>query len=115
MRHDLRQEPYAVTLHVRICAGGGQQWPSLPRPLQWIESARRHFSSPGQLNDGTDLTVVRELWSPPVSTPPVSDISIALTAVIGLISHPSQLRTLEHYSSRKATKGSIRDARRAGR
>ena len=31
MRHDLRQEPYAVTLHVRICAGGGQQWPSLPR------------------------------------------------------------------------------------
>ena len=23
MRHDLRQEPYAVTLHVRICAGGG--------------------------------------------------------------------------------------------
>jgi len=32
LRHDLRQEPYAVTLHVRICAGGGQQWPSLPRP-----------------------------------------------------------------------------------
>jgi hypothetical protein len=29
---DLRQEPYAVTLHVRICAGGGQQWPSLTRP-----------------------------------------------------------------------------------
>ena len=26
------QEPYAVTLHVRIRAGGGQQWPSLPRP-----------------------------------------------------------------------------------
>ena len=23
-RHDLRQEPYAVALHVRICAGGGQ-------------------------------------------------------------------------------------------
>ena len=22
--HDLRQEPYAVALHVRICAGGGQ-------------------------------------------------------------------------------------------
>ncbi len=32
LRHDLRQEPYAVTPHVRICAGGGQQWPSLPRP-----------------------------------------------------------------------------------
>ena len=31
-RYDLRQEPYAVTLHVRICAGGGQQWLSLPRP-----------------------------------------------------------------------------------
>ena len=34
MRHDPRQEPYAVTLHVRICAGGGQQWPSLPRPFK---------------------------------------------------------------------------------
>src|SRR5437016_10785745 len=33
LRQDLRQEPYAVTLHVRICAGGGRQWPSLPRPL----------------------------------------------------------------------------------
>src|ERR1700730_3404951 len=33
LRHDLRQEPYAVTPHVRICAGGDQQWPSLPRPL----------------------------------------------------------------------------------
>ena len=22
LRHDLRQEPYAVSLHVRICAGG---------------------------------------------------------------------------------------------
>jgi hypothetical protein len=32
LRHVLRQEPYAVTLHVRIYAGGGRQWPSLPRP-----------------------------------------------------------------------------------
>jgi hypothetical protein len=24
LRHNLRQEPYAVALHVRICAGGGQ-------------------------------------------------------------------------------------------
>lgn len=24
LRHDPRQEPYAVMLHVRICAGGGQ-------------------------------------------------------------------------------------------
>ena len=31
-----RQEPYAVIPLVRICAGGGQRWPSLPRP---------HFSS----------------------------------------------------------------------
>ena len=30
---DLRQEPYEVILHVRICAGDGQQWPFLPRPL----------------------------------------------------------------------------------
>ena len=27
------QEPSAVTLHVQICARGGQQWPSLPRPV----------------------------------------------------------------------------------
>ena len=32
--HHLRQEPYAVTPLVRICAGGGQQWPSLPRPVE---------------------------------------------------------------------------------
>ena len=32
MRHHHRQEPYAVMLHVRICAGGGGQLPSLPRP-----------------------------------------------------------------------------------
>ena len=30
-RHDSRQEPYAVAPHVRICAGGGGQPPSLPR------------------------------------------------------------------------------------
>jgi len=28
-----RQEPYAVIPLVRICAGGGQRWPSLPRPV----------------------------------------------------------------------------------
>jgi len=39
-RHDLRQEPYAVALHVRICAGGGQQWPSLPRPDIPMSSGR---------------------------------------------------------------------------
>lgn len=31
-RHDPRQEPYAVVPLVRICAGGGGQPPSLPRP-----------------------------------------------------------------------------------
>lgn len=31
-RHDSRQEPYAVIPPVRICAGGGWQQPSLPRP-----------------------------------------------------------------------------------
>ena len=28
---DSRQEPYEVILHVRVCAGGGPQGPSLPR------------------------------------------------------------------------------------
>jgi hypothetical protein len=28
---DLRQEPYEVILHVRVCAGGGPRGPSLPR------------------------------------------------------------------------------------
>ena len=32
-RHDSRQEPYAVVPHVRICAGGGEQSSSLPRPF----------------------------------------------------------------------------------
>ena len=32
MRHDLRQEPYAVVPHVRICAGGAGQPASLPQP-----------------------------------------------------------------------------------
>jgi hypothetical protein len=30
-RQHLRQEPYAVVPHVRICAGGGERSPSLPR------------------------------------------------------------------------------------
>jgi len=35
-RQDFRQEPYAVVLQVRICAGDGG-WPSfLPRPLYEI-------------------------------------------------------------------------------
>lgn len=33
MRHDLRQEPYAVVPHVRICAGAAGQPASLPQPV----------------------------------------------------------------------------------
>lgn len=33
LRHDSRQEPYAVMLHERICAGGRERSPSLPRTL----------------------------------------------------------------------------------
>jgi hypothetical protein len=32
-RHFQRQEPYAAMPPVRMCAGGCQQWPSLPRPF----------------------------------------------------------------------------------
>ena len=37
-RNDLRQEPGAVVPHAGICAGGGEQSPSLPRQLifQWL-------------------------------------------------------------------------------
>ena len=49
MRHDLRQEPYAVMPHVRICAGGAGQPALLPQPaeqarlLRWLALTR----SPG--------------------------------------------------------------------
>jgi hypothetical protein len=33
MRHDLRQEPYAVIPPVRICAGGAGKPASLPQPF----------------------------------------------------------------------------------
>jgi hypothetical protein len=45
-RHDLRQEPYAVTPPVRICAGGGQQWPSLPQPSEGGASGVNWFAPP---------------------------------------------------------------------
>src|SRR5450631_3686990 len=38
-RHDSRQEPYAVVPHVRICAGGGEQSPSLPRSAHLSRSS----------------------------------------------------------------------------
>ena len=40
-RHDSRQEPYAVVPLVRICAGGGEQSPSLPRPNVASQRERR--------------------------------------------------------------------------
>src|SRR5258707_5783374 len=39
---DPREEPGALAAHAGICAGGGQQWPSLPRPFgcaYWISSS----------------------------------------------------------------------------
>ena len=39
LRYDSRQEPYAVVPHVRICAGGGEKSPSLPRPLDVLDVA----------------------------------------------------------------------------
>ena len=35
-----RWEPYAGKPHVRICAGGAQQWASLPRTLSFCCNAR---------------------------------------------------------------------------
>src|ERR1700687_897528 len=32
-RQNPRDEPGALAAHAGICAGGGQQWPSLPRPF----------------------------------------------------------------------------------
>src|SRR6516165_1789566 len=40
MRHNLRQEPYAVVPLVRICAGGGGQLPSLPQPLNLTDDQK---------------------------------------------------------------------------
>ena len=43
-----RWEPYAGKPHVRICAGGGEQSPSLPRPKLFAASAhgrKWHFAS----------------------------------------------------------------------
>jgi hypothetical protein len=37
---DPRWEPYAGKPHVRICAGGAQQWASLPRPRKRVPAAQ---------------------------------------------------------------------------
>src|SRR5882762_3120062 len=39
-RQNPREEPGALAAHAGICAGGGQQWPSLPRP--WARSESRN-------------------------------------------------------------------------
>ncbi len=44
---DPREEPGALAAHAGICAGGGQQWPSLPRPslqqtISWRPDHREH-------------------------------------------------------------------------
>lgn len=44
-RHDSRQEPYAVVPHVRICAGGGEQSPSLPRPVHCSGNVKHHVQA----------------------------------------------------------------------
>ena len=36
-RADPRWEPCALVARARFCAGGGQQWPSLPRQLNYGE------------------------------------------------------------------------------
>jgi hypothetical protein len=41
---DPRWEPYAGKPHVRICAGGAQQWASLPRPKRARRTTRGHAS-----------------------------------------------------------------------
>src|SRR5262249_19316848 len=41
-RPNPRWEPYAGKLHVRICAGGGEQSPSLPRPKRNPSTALEH-------------------------------------------------------------------------
>src|SRR5450631_3019092 len=39
------QEPYAVVPHVRICAGGGEQSPSLPRSALVRRCIERRFTA----------------------------------------------------------------------
>ena len=44
-RQNPREEPGALAAHAGICAGGGQQWPSLPRTVQEVCQifARNHL------------------------------------------------------------------------
>ena len=69
MRHDLRQEPYAVTLHVRICAGGGQQWPSLPRPCSVRDAGARNTDTNRRFRSCTPQ------FEPVTGPEPLSDLS----------------------------------------
>jgi hypothetical protein len=56
-RHDSRQEPYAVVPHVRICAGGGEQSPSLPR---LHKESVRNTGSPSAWSGMTNRTPARD-------------------------------------------------------
>src|SRR5215216_953136 len=52
-RLDPRWEPYAGKPHVRFCAGGAQQWASLPRPIR--RSGAKADACPRSWRAGTSL------------------------------------------------------------
>ena len=55
---DLRWEPYAGKPHVRICAGGGEQSPSLPRPtcaMHKVVSYLRYCGRAGRTSDAAEF------------------------------------------------------------
>ena len=74
---NLRQEPYAVTLHVRICAGGGQQWPSLPRP--YFSVSLRAFDAASETGAVAD-PVVGSFESSPNAIPKSHSPDLLLVA-----------------------------------
>src|SRR5208337_5141116 len=53
---DLRQEPGAGKPHAGICAGGGEQSPSLPRPLRTAVSALGESSQTDSVNEQSRKT-----------------------------------------------------------
>jgi hypothetical protein len=46
-RQNPREEPGALAAHAGICAGGGQQWPSLPRPFSHASVTRQVLAKGG--------------------------------------------------------------------
>ena len=70
-RHGFKEEPYEVILHVRICAGDGQQWPFLPRSF-FREGSQEPAKSPSQkVVDRRPSVRERSKWSVPNSLAPV--------------------------------------------